>query len=106
MVGVLIGAPLGVVLGRSAWIESIDKLGIVDDPTVPWRFAVLVLVAAPVGAGLVGSTRRLGFWLTILVSIFLTPIGGFVVRAGIDDRGPHVVGTLGAAGRQRGEHQQ
>ncbi|EDM78175.1 hypothetical protein PPSIR1_00540 [Plesiocystis pacifica SIR-1] len=40
--------------------------------------AIALPVLAIVGAGLVGSTRRLGFWLTILVSIFLTPIGGFV----------------------------
>ncbi|MDC0671977.1 hypothetical protein [Nannocystis radixulma] len=28
--------------------------------------------------GMVGSTRRLGFWATILLSIVLTPIGGFI----------------------------
>ncbi len=31
--------------------------------------------------GLVGSTRRLGFWWTLLFSVLLTPIGGFVVAA-------------------------
>ena len=30
-------------------------------------------------AGLVGSTRRSGFWITLIVSIFLTPIVGFAL---------------------------
>ena len=32
-----------------------------------------------IAVGLVGSTRRLGFWWTIALSIVLTPIGGFIV---------------------------
>lgn len=44
--------------------------------------APLLIIALPVllllAVGLVGSTRRLGFWLTVVLSIFLTPIGGFL----------------------------
>lgn len=29
--------------------------------------------------GLLGRTRRVGFWGAFLLSIFLTPIGGFLV---------------------------
>ncbi|AKT43459.1 hypothetical protein [Chondromyces crocatus] len=29
--------------------------------------------------GLLGSTRRIGFWLAVILSVVLTPIGGFVV---------------------------
>lgn len=53
-IGLIIGAPLGIVLGRSVWVASIDQLGIVDNPTVPWRFAALVLMAALLIAGSVG----------------------------------------------------
>ncbi|MEM9459461.1 MAG: hypothetical protein AAGF11_35105 [Myxococcota bacterium] len=35
----------------------------------------LLLVLA---VALVGGTRRLGFWLTLVLSIVLTPIGGFL----------------------------
>lgn len=28
--------------------------------------------------GMLGTTRRLGFWGTILLSIVLTPVGGFI----------------------------
>jgi hypothetical protein len=45
--------------------------------------APFLIIALPVllvlAVGLVGSTRRLGFWLTVIASIFLTPIGGFLL---------------------------
>jgi hypothetical protein len=44
--------------------------------------APILIIALPVltvlAVGLVGSTRRLGFWLTVVLSIVLTPIGGFL----------------------------
>lgn len=44
--------------------------------------APLLIIALPIltvlAVGMVGSTRRLGFWLTVLLSIVLTPIGGFL----------------------------
>lgn len=38
---------------------------------------VLLLLAV----GLVGSTRRLGFWWTLLFAVLLTPIAGFLFAA-------------------------
>ncbi|MCA9656723.1 MAG: hypothetical protein KC486_00125 [Myxococcales bacterium] len=42
-------------------------------------FILALSVAAIVAAGLAGKTRRLGFWLTIVVSVFLTPFVGFAL---------------------------
>ena len=42
-------------------------------------FTVFVLPVLTVLAGaVVGSTRRIGFWLALILSIVLTPVGGFV----------------------------
>jgi UPF0716 family protein affecting phage T7 exclusion len=41
-------------------------------------FIYLLPVITVLAVAMVGSTRRLGFWLTLLLSIVLTPIGGFV----------------------------
>lgn len=38
-------------------------------------FPALTILAV----GLLGSTRRLGFWLSLLAAVVLTPIGGTVV---------------------------
>ena len=54
-IGVLAGIPLGVVLGRSVWTASIDQLGIVDTPTVPWPFVGAVAAAVLCGAAVVGA---------------------------------------------------
>lgn len=40
-------------------------------------FALPALTVLAVG--MLGSTRRIGFWLAVILSIFLTPIGGFIV---------------------------
>ncbi|MCA9684032.1 MAG: hypothetical protein KC431_27730 [Myxococcales bacterium] len=40
--------------------------------------AILFSVLSIIAVGLVGSTRRLGFWLSLLLAIVLTPIGGFI----------------------------
>ena len=46
------------------------------------ELTLLFVYALPVvtllALGLLGSTRRLGFWVTVLLSIVLTPIGGFI----------------------------
>ncbi len=55
VVGVVIGVPLGVIIGRSVWIESIDQLGIVDAPTTPWRIGALVVAGAVLGAAVAGA---------------------------------------------------
>jgi len=45
--------------------------------------APLLVIALPVltvlAVGLLGSTRRLGFWLSLLLAVVLTPIGGTLV---------------------------
>ncbi len=42
-------------------------------------FIYVLPVVTVLALGLLGRTRRLGFWPTILASIVLTPIGGFVL---------------------------
>jgi hypothetical protein len=42
-------------------------------------FVYLLPVLLVLFIGLLGSTRRIGFWLAIILSVVLTPIGGFVV---------------------------
>jgi predicted lysophospholipase L1 biosynthesis ABC-type transport system permease subunit len=46
VVGVVVGLPLGVALGRWAWTLVADGLGVLDDPSVPVVALVLVPVAA------------------------------------------------------------
>lgn len=41
-------------------------------------FIYTLPVLTVLAVAMVGSTRRLGFWLTLALSIVLTPIGGFV----------------------------
>jgi uncharacterized membrane protein YhaH (DUF805 family) len=36
-------------------------------------------VVTTLAVGLLGRTRRIGFWGSIIVSILLTPFGGFVI---------------------------
>lgn len=40
---------------------------------------ILLPMLLILAVGLVGSTRRLGFWWTMLLSVVLTPIGGYIV---------------------------
>lgn len=42
-------------------------------------FIYFLPVLTVVAVGALGSTRRLGFWLTLLLAIGLTPIGGLIV---------------------------
>lgn len=49
-VGLIVGIPLGVAAGRTAWLVTVASLGIVDDPSTPWAF-----LAGAVAAGIVGS---------------------------------------------------
>lgn len=44
-------------------------------------FLFALTAASILVAGLVGSTRRLGFWITLVLSIFFTPIVGFALAA-------------------------
>lgn len=40
---------------------------------------ILIPVLLVLAVGLVGSTRRLGFWWTLALAVVLTPVGGFLV---------------------------
>lgn len=42
-------------------------------------FIIVLPLFALVTVGLIGSTRRSGFWPTLLLGVILTPVGGFVV---------------------------
>jgi hypothetical protein len=41
-------------------------------------FVYVLPVLTVLALGLLGTTRRLGFWGTVALSILLTPIGGFI----------------------------
>ena len=49
-IGVAVGLPLGVLVGRSVWIAAVDRIGLVSTPTVPWLVAALVVVIVIIGA--------------------------------------------------------
>lgn len=42
-------------------------------------FVYLLPIATVLAVGLLGSTRRIGFWWSVLLSVLLTPVGGFIV---------------------------
>jgi UPF0716 family protein affecting phage T7 exclusion len=50
-------------------------------------FIIALPVLTVFAVGMVGSTRRLGFWLTALLSIVLTPVGGLLVAVLSGPRG-------------------
>ncbi len=41
-------------------------------------FIYILPVAAVLAVALLGSTRRIGFWLALILGIVLTPVGGFI----------------------------
>ena len=45
VVGLLVGVPLGLVVGRLVWRAVASSIGVVDDPVVPLP-AVLVVVVS------------------------------------------------------------
>jgi UPF0716 family protein affecting phage T7 exclusion len=52
---------------------------------------VLIIPALSVVAvGLVGSKRRIGFWLATLLAVVATPIGGFLIAMISGQRKPKV----------------
>jgi UPF0716 family protein affecting phage T7 exclusion len=42
-------------------------------------FIYVLPILTVLAVAAVGSTRRLGFWLTLIASVFLTPIGGYIL---------------------------
>ena len=53
-VGVVVGVPVGIALGRLAWSASVTSLGMIDPPETPWLVAFLVVVVATGGAAVLG----------------------------------------------------
>lgn len=41
-------------------------------------FVYFLPIATVLAVGLLGSTRRLGFWWSVLLSVLLTPVGGLI----------------------------
>jgi Sec-independent protein secretion pathway component TatC len=41
-------------------------------------FIYVLPVITVITVGLLGSTRRIGFWLALILAIVLTPVGGFL----------------------------
>lgn len=52
VLGVAVGVPLGVVVGRAAWLVAVGDLGIVDTPATPWFALAAVVVAVVAGSAL------------------------------------------------------
>lgn len=50
ILGVVIGVPLGMIVGRWAWVAAVDQIGIVDTPTMPWAVGAVVALVAVSGA--------------------------------------------------------
>jgi UPF0716 family protein affecting phage T7 exclusion len=44
-------------------------------PVFIYVLPIVILIAI----GLLGGTRRIGFWPAVILSILLTPIGGFIL---------------------------
>lgn len=46
------------------------------------QFSPFFIYALPVftvlAVGVLGTTRRIGFWLALILAIVLTPVGGFI----------------------------
>ena len=54
LVGVAVGAPVGIAIGRVLWRRFADALGVVDVTTVPWA-AIALVAAGTVLAGLLSA---------------------------------------------------
>jgi hypothetical protein len=53
--GVLAGVPIGVIVGRWAWLAAIGSVGMVDAPAVPLLTLLVVVVVAVGGAAALGA---------------------------------------------------
>jgi ABC-type lipoprotein release transport system permease subunit len=55
VVGVIVGVPLGIVIGRQLWTVFARNINAVPDPTVPVLSVVLVALGALVFANVVAA---------------------------------------------------
>ena len=54
-VGVVVGVPLGVMVGRWAWLAAIGSVGMVDTPAIPLVALATVVLVAVGGAAALGA---------------------------------------------------
>lgn len=50
VIGLSVGVPLGLIIGRWTWQFSVRDLGIIDTPVLPWAFVVPIAVAFLAGS--------------------------------------------------------
>jgi ABC-type antimicrobial peptide transport system permease subunit len=55
IVSVVIGLPLGLAAGRTAWTLVADQLGVVVKPIVPWPLVLILIPSALVLANLIAA---------------------------------------------------
>jgi hypothetical protein len=55
VIGVVLGVPAGVVLGRAAWRLAVADLAILDTPTTPWLLGSLIVVGALSGSWVIST---------------------------------------------------
>jgi ABC-type lipoprotein release transport system permease subunit len=55
VLGVLAGIPVGVLIGRWAWLAAIRSAGMLDTPTINAGWLVLVVFAAVGGGAVIGA---------------------------------------------------
>ncbi len=48
VIGIVLGAPIGLAIGRTAWQLMVGGLGVIDDPGIPWRTLVMLAPVAVV----------------------------------------------------------
>jgi ABC-type lipoprotein release transport system permease subunit len=54
-IGVAVGLPVGIVVGRLTWLAVIGDLGVIDDPTTPVLLVLAVIPIALVAALVIGA---------------------------------------------------
>jgi ABC-type antimicrobial peptide transport system permease subunit len=54
-IGIAIGLPLGVIVGRWTWLAAIDDLGMIDTPATPTLMLTAVAAIAIAGAAVVAA---------------------------------------------------
>jgi ABC-type antimicrobial peptide transport system permease subunit len=55
VLGVAAGIPLGIVIGRWAWLAAIRSAGMLDAPTIDVRWLLVVGIVAVSGGALIGA---------------------------------------------------
>jgi putative ABC transport system permease protein len=50
LAGLVIGIPIGLVVGRVSWRLMVESIGVIDDPAQPWGVLIVSLPAAVVAA--------------------------------------------------------